>query len=164
MDEKLEERAGSALTVKGWTLALAESCTGGLIAHRITDVPGSSDYFLGGIVAYSNAVKESLLSVSNGTLQAVGAVSEETAQEMAQGARQTIGSDVGLSVTGIAGPGGGTGEKPVGLTFIGISTPEGEWVERHVFQGDRQSIKKSAAEAALNLLLTALEGNASRPA
>ncbi len=160
MDEKLEERAGSALTERGWTLALAESCTGGLIAHRITEVPGSSDYFLGGVVAYSNAVKESLLSVSNGTLQAVGAESDETAQEMAQGARQTIGSDVGLSVTGIAGPGGGTGEKPVGLTFIGISTPEGEWLERHIFQGNRQSIKKSAAEAALNLLLTALEGNA----
>ncbi len=160
MDRTLEERAGDALNEKGWTLALAESCTGGLIAHRITDVPGSSDYFLGGVTAYSDPVKERLLGVKRETLIAVGAASEETAREMAQGARHTIGSDVGISVTCIAGPGGGTDEKPVGLTYIGASTPDGEWVERHVFQGDRKAIKESAANAALELLLNALGGNA----
>ncbi len=158
MDQTLEERAGIALNQKGWTLALAESCTGGLIAHRITNVPGSSDYFLGGVMAYSNSVKVRLLGVKRETLQAVGSVSEETAREMAQGASQTIGSDVGISVTCIAGPGGGTDEKPVGLTYIGASTPDGEWVERHIFQGDRQSIKGSASDAALELLLNALGG------
>ncbi|MEE9216624.1 MAG: CinA family protein [Anaerolineales bacterium] len=162
MDQTLEERAGSALNEKGWTLALAESCTGGLIAHRITDIPGSSDYFLGGVMAYSNPVKEHLLGVKHETLLAVGAVSEETAREMAMGASQTIGSDVGLSVTCIAGPGGGTDEKPVGLTYIGASTPEGEWVERHVFQGDRKSIKESASNAALKLLINALGGKMQR--
>ena len=160
MDRTLEQRAGVALKDKGWTLALGESCTGGLIAHRITDVPGSSDYFLGGIMAYSNPVKERLLGVNSETLQAVGAVSEETAREMAQGASQSIGSDVGISVTCIAGPGGGTDEKPVGLTYIGASTPDGEWVERHVFQGDRKSIKESATNASLELLLKALGGKA----
>lgn len=160
MNRTLEERAGAALNEKGWTLALAESCTGGLIAHRITDVPGSSDYFLGGVTAYSDPVKERLLGVKRETLIAVGAASEETAREMAQGARHTIGSDVGISVTCIAGPGGGTDEKPVGLTYIGASTPDGEWVERHVFEGDRKSIKESAADAALELLLNALGGNA----
>ncbi len=160
MNRTLEERAGDALNEKGWTLALAESCTGGLIAHRITDVPGSSDYFLGGVTAYSDLVKERLLVVKRETLIAVGAASEETAREMAQGARHTIGSDVGISVTCIAGPGGGTDEKPVGLTYIGASTPDGEWVERHVFEGDRKFIKESAANAALELLLNALGGNA----
>jgi len=160
MERTLEERAGDALNKKGWTLALGESCTGGLIAHRITDVPGSSDYFLGGVTAYSNLVKERLLGVKRETLIAVGAASEETAREMAQGARHTIGSDVGISVTCIAGPGGGTDEKPVGLTYVGASTPDGEWFERHVFEGDRQSIKEAAANAALELLLNALGGNA----
>ena len=160
MNRTLEERAGAALNEKGWTLALGESCTGGLIAHRITDVPGSSDYFLGGVTAYSDPVKERLLGVKRETLIAVGAASEETAREMAQGARHTIGSDVGISVTCIAGPGGGTDEKPVGLTYIGASTADGEWVERHLFQGDRKAIKESAANAALELLLNALGGNA----
>ena len=156
MNQTLEERAGSALSKKGWTLALGESCTGGLIAHRITEVPGSSEYFLGGVVAYSNPVKERLLGVKSETLEAVGAVSEETALEMARGARAAIGSTVGLAVTCIAGPGGGTEEKPVGLTFIAATTPEGERAERHVFQGDRHSIKESAADAALKLVLEAV--------
>lgn len=163
MDQTLEERVGSALTEKGWTLALGESCTGGLIAHRITNVPGSSDYFLGGVTAYSNPIKERLLGVKTETLQAAGAVSEETAREMARGARKTMRAEVGLSVTGIAGPGGGTEEKPVGLTFIGASTPDGEWVEWQVFRGDRQSNKESAADAALILLLEALGGMAQQP-
>lgn len=156
MGQALEEKVGAALREKGWTLALAESCTGGLIASRVTDVAGSSDYFLGGVMAYSNEVKERLLGVRQETLVAVGAVSEETAREMAKGACQAIGSDVGVSVTCIAGPGGGTAEKPVGLTFIGAATPEIDLVERHEFEGDRQTIKRAAADAALELLLGAL--------
>ncbi|MFQ5942257.1 MAG: CinA family protein [Anaerolineales bacterium] len=158
MDQILEAKVGSVLIEKGWTLALGESCTGGLIAHRITDIPGSSDYFLGGVTAYSNPVKESLLGVRGETLEAVGAVSEETAREMAHGASRAMGSDVGLSVTCIAGPGGGTDEKPVGLTYIAAITPDGEWVERHVLQGERRSNKEAAANAALTLLLKVLGG------
>ena len=160
MDQTLEAKVGSALNGRGWTLALGESCTGGLVAHRITEVPGSSEYFLGGVVAYSNAIKELLLHVKSETLETVGAVSEETAREMARGAREGMSAAVGVSVTGIAGPGGGTIDKPVGLTFISASTPEGEWAERHVFQGDRHSNKESAADAALKLLLEALESGA----
>lgn len=162
MDQTLEARVGSALKARGWTLALGESCTGGLIAHRITEVPGSSEYFLGGVVAYSNPIKESLLQVQHETLEAVGAVSEETAQEMARGAREVMGAAVGVSVTGIAGPGGAAKGKPVGLTFISVSTPDGEWVERHVFEGDRHANKQASAESALKLLLQVLsEGDPS---
>lgn len=162
MDQKPEAKVGSALNRRGWTLALGESCTGGLIAHRITEIPGSSEYFLGGVVAYSNPIKESLLNVQPETLEAVGAVSEETAHEMARGAREVMRAAVGVSVTGIAGPGGATEGKPVGLTFISVSTPDGEWVERHVFEGDRHANKQASAEAALKLLLQVLsEGDPS---
>lgn len=156
MNESLEFQVGSALRQKGWTLALGESCTGGLVAHRITEVAGSSEYFLGGVVAYSNPVKHGLLQVAEQTLERHGAVSEETARQMARGARAVLGADVGLSVTGIAGPGGGTTEKPVGLTVLAVSTPAGEWIERHVWNGDRQANKQASAEAALRLLLRAL--------
>ncbi|MCH8338243.1 MAG: CinA family protein [Chloroflexi bacterium] len=156
MDQKPEAKLGSALNSRGWTLALGESCTGGLIAHRITEIAGSSEYFLGGVVAYSNLIKESLLNVQPETLKAVGAVSEETAREMARGAREVMRAAVGVSVTGIAGPGGATEGKPVGLTFISVSTPDGEWVERHVFEGDRHANKQASAEAALKLLLQVL--------
>lgn len=162
MDQKPEAKLGSALNSRGWTLALGESCTGGLIAHRITEIPGSSEYFLGGVVAYSNLIKESLLNVQIETLEAVGAVSEETAREMARGAREVMRAAVGVAVTGIAGPGGATEGKPVGLTFISVSTPDGEWVERHVFEGDRHANKQASAEAALKLLLQVLsEGDPS---
>ena len=162
MDQKPEAKLGSALNSRGWTLALGESCTGGLIAHRITEIPGSSEFFLGGVVAYSNLIKESLLNVQPETLEAVGAVSEETAREMARGAREVMRAAVGVSVTGIAGPGGATEGKPVGLTFISVSTPDGEWVERHVFEGDRHANKQASAEAALKLLLQVLsEGDPS---
>jgi len=156
MNESLEIEVGSALRQKGWTLALGESCTGGLVAHRITEVAGSSEYFLGGVVAYSNPVKHGLLQVPEQTLERHGAVSEETARQMARGARAVLGADVGLSVTGIAGPGGGTTEKPVGLTVLAVSTPVGEWIERHVWNGDRHANKQASAEAALRLLLRAL--------
>jgi PncC family amidohydrolase len=137
-------------------LALGESCTGGLVAHLITEVPGSSEYFLGGVVAYSNPIKEHLLQVSTETLDRLGAVSEQTAREMARGARQAVSADVGLSVTGIAGPGGGTEAKPTGLTFVAVSTPAWEGAERHVWSSDRHDNKQASAEAALMLLLRAL--------
>ncbi len=152
----MEAKVGAALGKHRWTLALGESCTGGLVAHRITEVAGSSEYFVGGVVAYSNPIKEAVLQVSPETLQRFGAVSEQTAREMARGARRALGADVGLSVTGIAGPGGGTAEKPTGLTFVAVATPAWEAAERHVWKGDRHQNKLDSAEAALALLLKAL--------
>jgi PncC family amidohydrolase len=153
-DERLEARVGEALRAKGWTIGTAESCTGGLVAHRLTNIAGSSDYVLGGIVAYSNAVKQSLLRVRQGTLIAYGAVSEQVAAEMATGARAALAVDMAVSITGIAGPGGGTPEKPVGLTYIGLAGPNGLLiVQRHVWDGDREANKAASAEAALNLIL-----------
>src|SRR5512138_692574 len=140
IDELLEARVGHALRVKGWTICTAESCTGGLIAHRLTNIPGSSDYVLGGIVAYANRIKQSLLHVRQGTLIAYGAVSEQTASEMAIGARELFGADIAVSVTGIAGPGGGSAEKPVGLTYIGLAGPNDLLVvQRHIWEGDREA-------------------------
>ncbi len=157
MDERIETRIGHALRAKGWTICTAESCTGGLIAHRLTNISGSSDYVLGGVVAYANRIKQALLHVRQGTLIAYGAVSEQTASEMAVGARELFGADVAVSVTGIAGPGGGSLEKPVGLTYIGVVTPDGGvLVQRHVWEGDRETIKNASAEAALQLALDAI--------
>jgi PncC family amidohydrolase len=153
----IEEQVGDTLTQLNWTLALAESCTGGLIGHRITNVPGSSEYFLGGIVAYAYEAKERLLDVRHDTLYSHGAVSHETAIEMARGARLALGTDVGVSVTGIAGPGGGMPGKPIGLTWIGISTREGSTAHSFIFKGDRSSNKNEAAETALKILLDTLE-------
>jgi PncC family amidohydrolase len=153
MDGTLEQRVGEALRARAWTVALAESCTGGLVGHRLTEVPGSSDYFLGGVVAYAYDAKERLLSVHHQTLYDHGAVSRETAIEMAHGARVAFGADIGLSVTGIAGPGGGMPDKPVGLTWIAVSTRNGDRAEPYMASGDRSANKVSAAEAALQLLL-----------
>lgn len=158
MAQRLEHIIAEWLTRRSLTLAVAESCTGGLLAHRVTNVPGSSAYFLGGLVAYSNAAKEHLLGVRRETLEAHGAVSAETAVEMAQGARQAFASDLALSITGIAGPTGGTPEKPVGLTFVALVAPQGEWVERHVWEGNREANKAASAEAALDLLHRYLRG------
>jgi nicotinamide-nucleotide amidase len=149
---------GQALKARGWTLAVGESCTGGLLSHRLTQVPGSSQYFLGGVVAYSNSAKQALLGVDELTLTEHGAVSEETAKEMARGARSAFLVHVGVSVTGIAGPDGGTPDKPVGLTYVGVVTPTGERVERFEWSGDREANKQASAEAALGLLLQTLEG------
>jgi PncC family amidohydrolase len=157
MDEAIETVIGQALRRRGWTLALAESCTGGLLGHRITNIPGSSDYFLGGVIAYAYEAKERLLDVGHNTLYEHGAVSRETALEMARGARSALGADVGLSVTGIAGPGGGLPDKPVGLTWIAVSMREGEWAERHLFEGDRHSNKVQSVEMAMRLLQKILE-------
>lgn len=158
MDTSLELRIGSLLNQRHLTIATAESCTGGQISDRITDVSGSSVYFLGGIVAYAYEAKVALLNVSWDTLNTKGAVSHETVLEMARGARQALGTDLAVSVSGIAGPGGGTPEKPVGTTWIGLVTPEGEWTRHFVWDGDRQQNKQYSSEAALQLILDYLEG------
>jgi PncC family amidohydrolase len=155
-DKPIEVLVGEALRTKGWTLALAESCTGGLIGHLVTQVPGSSDYFLGGVVAYAYDAKERLLGVHHQTLYEHGAVSRQTALEMAHGARMALGADVGLAVTGIAGPSGGLPGKPVGLTWIAISTRRTQLAEEHVWPGDRTAVKEHSARAALGALLDVL--------
>lgn len=148
----LEEIVGSVLKNNKLTLGLAESCTGGLIGDRITNVPGSSRYFKGGVVAYSNLVKQETLGVKEQTLSRYGAVSAETVGEMAQGARKAFKSDIGLSVSGVAGPDGGSTIKPVGLVVIGISGPRGINVIEKIFLGSRRQIKEMAAQTALNEL------------
>lgn len=156
--DDLEITVGRLLREKGLTLAVSESCTGGLVSHRITNVSGSSDYYRGSITAYASDVKETLLHVRKETLANHGAVSEQTALEMAEGVRQAIRADVGVSVTGIAGPTGGTPEKPVGLVYVSLVAPDGEWVERHVWSGDRCENKAQSANAALDLVWRYLEG------
>ncbi|MGA9531183.1 MAG: CinA family protein [Anaerolineales bacterium] len=157
MTSTLEAQVGQGLQARGWTLAVAESCTGGLIGHSVTRVPGSSAYFLGGVISYANRIKADLLGVSPATLETDGAVSQATAEQMAVGARNRLGADVGLSVTGIAGPTGGSAEKPVGLTWIGIAGPVGVRSQRFVYDGDRAAVRKQAADSALHLLLDYLE-------
>jgi len=159
MKEPLEARIGPSLRERGLKLAVAESCTGGLVSHRITNVPGSSDYFVGGVAAYAYEAKVALLGVSWDTLKAYGAVSRETVLEMARGARRALETDLAVSVSGIAGPGGGLPGKPVGTTWIGLAAPDGEWARGFCFQGDRRQNKDSAAEAALQLLLDYLQGD-----
>jgi PncC family amidohydrolase len=159
-DEKaLEAQIANLLKVRRLKLAVAESCTGGLLADRITDVPGSSDYFLGGIVAYSYEAKVAALGVSWDTLRAHGAVSRETVIEMARGARQVLGADVALSVSGIAGPGGGLPNKPVGTTWLGLSASAEDRAYLMRFEGDRRQNKTDASEAALRILLDYLLGH-----
>ncbi len=149
---------GKLLREKGLTLAVAESCTGGLLGMRLTEVPGSSDYFRGGVIAYSNAVKEAVLGVPRAILEGKGAVSPECARAMAEGVRRVLGADLALAITGIAGPTGGTPEKPVGLVYIALAHPGGVEVERHEFRGSRQGVRWSASEAALALLWRFLGG------
>ncbi len=153
MSIPLEQKIGSILRSQGHKLAIAESCTGGLVADRITDVPGSSDYFLGGVVAYSYEAKVALLHVSWNTLQFYGAVSKETVIEMARGVRQLFTAEIGISVSGIAGPGGGLPDKPVGTTWICLAAPDGDWTRKFLWDGDRRFNKQSSAEAALQLIL-----------
>ena len=148
-----EEQVGRALVQSGESLALAESCTGGLIGYRITAVPGSSRYFRGAAVTYEDGVKERLLGVRRATLTRHGAVSAETAVAMARGARKVFAAGIALSVTGIAGPGGGSDEKPVGTVCIGVAGPGGGREVRTVqFPGDRAMIRRQATQAALDLL------------
>lgn len=150
--ETLEDAVGRLLIERGLTLATAESCTGGLLGNRITNVAGSSEYYLGGIVSYSDAAKMNLLGVSQETLKEFGAVSEETAKEMAAGARRVLQSDVGVSITGIAGPTGGTEDKPVGLVYIAVDVAGDVAVRKFVFSEDRRYNKEISAQAALNLV------------
>jgi nicotinamide-nucleotide amidase len=151
-DETLEGNIGELLKESNWTLAVAESCTGGLIGHRLTNVSGSSVYFLEGAVTYSNEAKQKRLGVDPALIEAHGAVSEEVATAMAEGIRKNSGSDFGLAVTGIAGPTGGTPDKPVGLTFIAVTGTQGTRCEQFRFHLDRVRNKERAAQAALNLL------------
>ncbi|MBM3330611.1 CinA family protein [candidate division WOR-3 bacterium] len=146
---RVERLVGRLLKKTGLTLSVAESCTGGLIGDRLTDVPGSSEYFVGGVIAYSNEVKTRVLGVREPTLTKWGAVSEPTVREMAAGVRRKFATQVGVAVSGIAGPGGGTGAKPVGLVYICVTTAERVMVERHLFRGGRRSVKEQSAEAAL---------------
>ena len=155
--ESLEAALGARLRAAGLTLGVAESCTGGLIGHRITQVPGSSDYFRGSLVTYSDRAKIELLGVREAALAEHGAVSPATAIAMAVGARRALRSDLAVSVTGIAGPGGGTPQKPVGLTYIGFSGPKGESCQEHRLGGARDAIKQRAANAALALTLREAE-------
>ncbi len=153
----LEQQVGNLLRQHQWTISTAESCTGGLILHKLTNIAGSSDYVLGGVVAYANQIKQSILHVQKSTLIAHGAVSEQTAAEMVIGVRDLFKTDVALSVTGIAGPGGGTPGKPVGLTYIGLAAPNDILIiKRHIWEGDRIAIKEASAQAALQLVLATL--------
>ena len=164
MENQLEYQIGPLLRASQLKLVVAESCTGGLVGHLITNVPGSSDYYLGSITAYAYEAKERLLGVNHDTLVAYGAVSAEIAIEMARGARQALGADfgmehvIGLSVTGIAGPGGATPTKPVGLVWFGLSTPGGEWAWSHVWSGNRVQNKEYSAERALRIIKAYLQG------
>ncbi len=158
---KLEERLGTLLREKKLTIALAESCTGGLISSRITDVAGSSDYFEAGVVVYSNQAKQKFLSVPAESLQAYGAVSKEVAEKMAEGARLAMQTDIGVSVTGIARPSGGSPEKPVGLVYVGVASSQGTYVRRFHFEGSRLDVKARTADAALQLAIDLIEGRLS---
>ncbi len=149
-DVSMEEVVGQELRKTGWRLAVAESCTGGLVGHRITNVPGSSHYFLGGVVAYSNEAKKGFLGVQKETLERHGAVSVETAQEMAVGVRERFAADLGLSVTGIAGPEGGSTEKPVGTVCFGLATATETFARRYQLWGTREWIKLLASQIALD--------------
>jgi PncC family amidohydrolase len=148
----LAQRVGGWLAARGWTLGGAESCTGGLVSHYITEVGGSSVYFVGTVVAYANSAKQALLGVPAEALAAHGAVSAEVALAMAQGARRTLGVRVAYAVTGIAGPTGGTPNKPMGTVFVAVSSPLGDVVERHVWASDRRGNKQRSAVAVLELL------------
>lgn len=159
MNQPIESTLGDLLRQHNFTLATAESCTGGLIADRITNIPGSSEYFHGGIVAYSYDAKVALLNVSWDTLRKYGAVSREVVLEMARGGRMKLEVDIAVSVSGIAGPGGGLPDKPVGTTWIGLSTPEGNWARKFIWDGDRWQNKAYSADAALHFVLDYLEGN-----
>jgi PncC family amidohydrolase len=165
VEEPIEAQVGQWLRRRKLKLAVAESCTGGLISHRLTNVPGSSEYYLGGVTAYANEVKERLLGVGQETLVTYGAVSRETVLEMAQGIRRVLAADfplekiIGLSATGIAGPGGGLPGKPVGLVWIGLSTPEGDWAWHFLWNDSRLENKEHSAQAALHILMDYFQGN-----
>ena len=152
----LAREVGAACRSSGLTLATAESCTGGLVAHLITEIPGSSAYFLGALVTYADAVKVDLAGVPEATLAAHGAVSAQVAVAMAEGTRQRLGADIVVAITGIAGPDGGSEEKPVGLTYIAVADSEGHDVRRQVWDEDRAGNKRASAASALAMVVERL--------
>jgi nicotinamide-nucleotide amidase len=158
MGKMPELEIGTLLRRSGLKLATAESCTGGLVADRITNIAGSSDYFLGGVVAYDNRVKHAVLGVPAETLENHGAVSEATVRAMAEGTRRLLGADLAVSLSGVAGPGGGSVEKPVGTTWIGLAAPDGTWARVFLFKGQRVENKAFSASAALEFVLEYLQG------
>lgn len=160
MTEPLAVAIGDLLRSKHLTLSLAESCTGGLIASHITDVAGSSAYFMGSVVAYAYEAKEGLLNVPHDLLLQYGAVSEPIARSLAKNARLKFGADLAIGITGIMGPGGATATKPVGLTYIALSARDAEWCRHFVWTGNRLENKQSAAHAALEMLVEYLQGAA----
>jgi len=161
--DDLANRLQLACLAAGSTVALAESCTGGLVAATLTEIPGSSGYFVGGVVSYANDAKHDLLGVDEAILAAHGAVSAQVARAMAVGARERFGSTLGASVTGIAGPDGGSAEKPVGLTYVAVADPDGVDVRRMVWPGDRTTNRHDSAAAVLEMLLARVEGREARP-
>ncbi|HEY3419272.1 MAG TPA: CinA family protein [Methanomassiliicoccales archaeon] len=152
----LEQELGNIARAKGITVSLAESCTGGLASDLVTNVPGSSAYFLGALICYSDRSKIEMLGVKEGTITYQGAVSEQCALEMAVGVRNRFHSDLGVSVTGIAGPGGERPGKPVGLVYFAVDDGENVWTERMLFDGDRARVKRSAADYLIGLIIRAL--------
>ncbi len=151
----LAERLQAICLAGKLTVATAESCTGGLVAHELTEIAGSSGYFVGAIVAYADATKHAALGVPTELIERHGAVSAQVARAMAEGARRALGADIAVSVTGIAGPSGGTEAKPVGLTYVGVDGPAGCEVRRYAWTADRSANKRSSAAAALELLISA---------
>ena len=152
MAHRLLERVSSLLAASGLTVATAESCTGGLLAKLLTDVPGSSGWVLGGVVAYANEVKQQVLGVSPGTLQRHGAVSAETVREMAEGVRRLLGADLAVAISGVAGPGGGSAEKPVGTVYLDLYDGATHVVVSRHFGGDRNGVRRWSARTALEML------------
>lgn len=154
----MEVEVGKLLADKKLTIACAESCTGGLLASRLTDVAGSSAYVQGGIVSYSNEIKNSVLKVQAETLKNFGAVSEQTARQMSENVRELFKTDIGVGVTGIAGPGGGTAEKPVGTVYISVSNSDKTVVKKFNFNGSRIEIKNQSCDAALTMVKNLVGG------
>jgi PncC family amidohydrolase len=150
----LVEELATTLDRLGYSLGVAESCTGGMLAAAITELPGVSSFFLGGIVSYANEVKHALLGVPEEMLATYGAVSEPTARAMAEGVRSRLGTSLGAGITGIAGPGGATDGKPVGLVYIAVADANGSECRRDVWPGDRSAVRRSSVEAALRLILS----------
>ncbi len=156
-ESPLEVIVGKLLRKHGLRLAVAESCTGGLIGDRITNIPGSSTYYMGSVTAYAYEAKVRLLGVKWKSLEKHGAVSKQVVLQMARGVRRALAADIGLSVSGIAGPGGGTEDKPIGLTWVGLSTFDHEEAQQFVWDGDRLRNKDESAQATLQLLIDYLE-------
>lgn len=153
LNESLEIEVGRLLQERGLKLGMAESCTGGLVGNRITNIPGSSEYFMGGVISYAYEAKVSILGVSWDTLNTFGAVSHETVLEMARGVKKLFDVDIGVSISGIAGPGGGTLDKPVGTTWVGLVANDIERTREFHFDGNREENRASSADAALQMLV-----------